>query len=148
MELDTPVEAKLFGEESSESSNYFQFATTVQIPDEVLPSSGAQKMDMSEYQVFDMEEIEFHWDYPDLNMDTVFRPGIDTAFPTSTLINFEMGSVVRNPILIDDEEDKISAPTTPVSERRTENCRLPRRHSLEREYKTFLIMLKESCLKD
>ena len=81
-------------------------------------------------------------------MDTVFRPGIDTAFPTSTLINFEMGSVVRNPILIDDEEDKISAPTTPVSERRTENCRLPRRHSLEREYKTFLIMLKESCLKD
>ena len=53
--------------------------------DEVLSHVGAQDMDTSEYQVSaDLDDVEFYWENDQLDMDAVFRPGIDTPFsPTS-----------------------------------------------------------------
>ena len=98
---------------------------TMEMQDEVLSSVGAQDMDTSGYQVSDLEDIEFHWEDPDLNMDAIFRPGIVTPFFLSTFNNFEMGSMAENTILIDEEQEKENSPlpthpTSIVSERPTQ----------------------------
>ena len=92
---------------------------TLEMRDEVLSSVGAQDMDRSRYQVSDLEDIEFDWEEPDLNMDTVFRTGIDTPFSPPALKEFELGSMAEIPILIDEEQDKENSPpipATPVSD--------------------------------
>ena len=48
--------------------------------EEVLYSVGAQDLDTSSYQVSDLKDIEFNWENSQLDMDAVFRPGIDTPF--------------------------------------------------------------------
>ena len=53
---------------------------TIEMRDEVLSSVEAQDLDTSSYQVSDLEEIEFNWEKSQLDMDSVFRPGIDTPF--------------------------------------------------------------------
>ena len=61
-------------------------------------------------------------------MDAVFRPGIDTPFSPRSFSDFEIGSMVENAILIDEDPEKGNPPLppplsqTPVSERPT---RLP-----------------------
>ena len=97
---------------------------------EVLSSVGAQDLDTSSYQVSDLEDIEFKWENPQLDMDAVFRPGIDTPFSSTTFDGLSMEGSVENPIVLDEEEHKEnSAPptrTTTVSERPTEPPRLLR----------------------
>ena len=91
--------------------------------DEVLWSVGAQKLDTSGYQVSDPEDIEFHSDNHELNMDAIFRRSINTPFSSSFFNEDEMGSMAENPILIDKEQDKENSPhlpTSPVSERPTQ----------------------------
>ena len=90
---------------------------TMVMREEVLSSLGAQDLDTSSYQVSDLEDIEFNWEYSQLDMDAVFRPGIDTPFSPTTFDDLLMGDgSVENPILLDEEEDKENAaPTTPVS---------------------------------
>ena len=51
---------------------------TMEMRDEVLSSVGAQDLDISSYQVSDLEDIQFNWENSQLEMDAVFRPGIDT----------------------------------------------------------------------
>ena len=101
---------------------------TMEMRDEVLSSVGAQNLDISSYQVSDLEDIEFNWENSQLDMDSVFRPGIDTPFSPTIFDDLLMGDgSVENPIVLDEEEDKEnSAPTTttPVSERPTEPPRL------------------------
>ena len=98
--------------------------------EEVLSSVGAQDTDTSGYELSDLENIEFSWEDPAVDMDSVYRPGIDTPFSPSIFDDFQMeGSSAANPILVDDEEDKEnSAPTTttPESESPTEPPRLLR----------------------
>ncbi len=36
---------------------------------ELLSKLGAREMDPSAYQVFDLEDIGFHWEDPDLNLN-------------------------------------------------------------------------------
>ena len=94
---------------------------TMEPCDEVLSSVCAQDMEASGYQVSDLEEIKFKSENPDLNMDAVFQPGIDTPF-LSIFNDFEMGSLSENPILLDKEQSKENfspLPTLPVSERPT-----------------------------
>ena len=82
-----------------------------------------KNLDTSWYQVSELTDIEFHWEYRDLNMDALSRPGIHTPFSPSTFNNFKMGSMAEDPILIDEEQDKENSaplPTTPFSERRTQ----------------------------
>ena len=99
----------------------------MQIRDEVLSSVGAQDLDTSSYQVSDLEDIEFNWENSQLDMDSVFRPGIDTPFSPTVFDDLLMGNgSVENPIVLDEEEDKDNAPTTPESVRPTEPPRLQR----------------------
>ena len=101
---------------------------TMGIRDEVLSSVGAQVFDTSSYQVCDLEDIEFNWEKDQLDLDAVFRPGIDTLFSPTTFDDLSMQrSSVENPIVLDEEEDKENAPpTTPESVRPTEPPRLQR----------------------
>ena len=95
---------------------------------EVLSSVGAQDLDTSNYQVSDVDDIELNWENSQLDMDAVFRSGIDTPFSPNTFEDLSMEGSVENPILLDEEEDKENAPppSTPESVRPTEPPRLQR----------------------
>ena len=81
---------------------------------EVLSTVGAQDLDTSSYQVSDLEDIEFNWENPQMDMDAVFRPGIDTPFSPTTFDDLLMGDgSVENRIVLDEEEDKENAPPPP-----------------------------------
>ena len=84
--------------------------------DEVLSSVGAQDLDTSSYQVSDLEDIEFNWENSQLEMDAVFRPGIDTPFSPTIFDDLSMEGSVENPIVLDEEEHKENAPPPSVSE--------------------------------
>ena len=102
---------------------------TMEMREEVLSSVGAQDLDTSSYQVSDLEDIEFNWENSQLDMDSVFRPGIDTPFSPTVFDDLLMGDgSVGNPIVLEEEEEdkENAAPTTPVSERPTEPPRLLR----------------------
>ena len=93
---------------------------TIEMTNEVLSSVGAQDLNTSSYQVSDLQDIEFNWENSQLDMDAVFRPGIDTTFSPTTFYDSLMRDVsVENPIVLDEEEDKENAPltTTPESAR-------------------------------
>ena len=62
---------------------------------------GAQKMDTSGYQVSDLDDVEFHWENDQLDVDAFFRPGVDTPFSPSNFNDSEMGLMAESPILID-----------------------------------------------
>ena len=101
----------------------------MQLRDEVLSSVGAQDLDNSTYQVSDLEDIEFNWENSQLEMDAVFRPGIETPFSPAIFDDLSMEGSVENPIMLDEEEDKenaLPAPSTPESDRPTEPPRLQR----------------------
>ena len=80
---------------------------TMEMRDEVLSSVGAQDLDTSSYQVSDLEDIEFNWEDSQLDMDAVFRPGIVTPFSPRTFDDLSMGGSVENPIVLDEEQDRI-----------------------------------------
>ena len=100
---------------------------TMEMRDEVLSSVGAQDLNTSSYQVSDLEDIEFNWENNQLDLDAVFRPGIDTPFSPTTFDDLSMEGSDANPIVLDEEEDKENAPlppTTPESLKPTEPPRL------------------------
>ena len=114
---------------------------TMEMRDEVLSSMGAQDLDTSSYQVSNLEDIEFNWENSHLDMDSVFRPGIDTPFSPAVFDNLLMGDgSVENPIVLDEEEDKENAPppTTTVSVRPTEPPRLRRSRAFGARIKNVL----------
>ena len=83
---------------------------TMEMRDQVLSGVGAQDMDTSSYQVSDLEDKEFNWESSQLNMDAVFRPGIDTPFSPTTFDELSMKGSFENPIELDEEEGKENAP--------------------------------------
>ena len=102
---------------------------TMEVRDEVLSSVGAQDLDTSSYQVSDLEDIEFNWENSQMDMDAVFRTGIDTPFPPPTFDDLSMEGSVENRIVLDEEEDEENAPPppwTPESVRPTKPPRLQR----------------------
>ena len=101
---------------------------TMEMRDEVLSSVGAQDLDTSSYQVSDLEDIEFNWEDSQLDMDSVFRPGIDTPFSPTTFDDLSMGGSAENPSVLDEEKDKENSapPTIPEAVRPTETPRLLR----------------------
>ena len=66
-----------------------------------------------------------------MDMDALFRPGIDIPFSPTAIDDLSMEGSVENPIVLDEEEDKKnSAPTTtPVSEHLPEPPKLLRSHA-------------------
>ena len=122
---------RIFGQSLASSSHNSQ--PTGNIWNErrtVISSLGAQDTDTRGYELSHLEDLEFSWEDPALDMDSVYRPGIDTPFSPSTYDVFQMEvSTAANLIIVDDEEDEEnSAPTTSTSEseRRTELPRLLR----------------------
>ena len=91
---------------------------TFEMREEVLSSVAAQDTDTSGYELSDLEDIEFSWEDPAVDMDSVYRLGIDAPFSPSKFDDFQMeGSTAANPKIVDDEEDKEnSAPTTKTPE--------------------------------
>ena len=83
---------------------------TIEMRDEVLSSVAAQFLDTSSNQVSDLEEIELNWENSQLDMDAVFRPGIDTPFSPTSFDDLSMEGSVENPIVLDEEEHKEKAP--------------------------------------
>ena len=78
---------------------------THETKDEVLSGVGAQEgLDTSEYQVSsaDLDDVEFHWENDQLDVDAIFRPGIDTPFSPTAFDDLEMGGSAENAILVDD----------------------------------------------
>ena len=99
----------------------------MEMRDEVLSSVGAQDLDTSSYEVSDLEDIEFDWENLQLDMDAVFRSGIDTTFSPITFDDLSMERSVQNPIVLDEEENKENdPPSTLESVRSTEPPRLQR----------------------
>ena len=80
-----------------------------------------------------LEDIEFNWENSQLEMDTVFKPGIDTPFSPTKFDGLSMGGSIENPIVLDEEEDKENSPppasSTPESVRPTEHPRLQRKRA-------------------
>ena len=97
---------------------------TMERRDGVFLVVGTQDLDKKGYQVSALGDVEFYWKNDRLDVDAVFRTGIVTPFPPSTLDVFEMSWLVENLILIDEEQDKENSlpphPTTPNSERPTQ----------------------------
>ena len=115
MELVVVSKATVLKQSSSASSRYPNQQGTHEMRDEVLSSVGAQEgLDTSGYQVSpDLDDVEFYWENDQLDVDAVFRPGIDTPFLQTAFDDLETGGSAENPILFDEEEDKkISPPTT------------------------------------
>ena len=97
--------------------------------DEILSIVGAQDMDTSGYQMSaDQDGVEFHWEKDQLDVDVVLRQGIDSPFSTTAFDDLEMVGSAENPILLDEEEEKVNSPPTktPVSERPTRHSALLR----------------------
>ena len=98
---------------------------THKMRDEVISRVGAQDMDTSGYQVsVYLDDVEFYWENDQLDVDAVFRSGIDTLFSPTLFDDLQMGGgSAENPFLLGEEEDKVNSPppttTTPVSERPT-----------------------------
>ena len=116
--------------------------------EELISSVGAQDLNTSNYQLTDLEDIDFNWESSQLDMEAVFRPGIETPFSPTTFDDLSMEGSVENPIVLDEEEDKEnSAPTTttPVSERPPETPWLLRSRAFEQERKMYPIMFTEYC---
>ena len=61
---------------------------TFEMREEVLSSVGAQDNDTSGYELFDLEDIEFSWEDLAVDMDSVYRPGIETPFSHLSLTIF------------------------------------------------------------
>ena len=83
---------------------------TMEMRDEVFSLVAAQDLDTSSYQVADLKDIEFNWENSQLDMDAVFRPGIDTPFSPTTFDDLSMEGSVEDHIVLDEEEDKENAP--------------------------------------
>ena len=107
---------------------------THEMRDRVLSSVGAQDMDTSRYQVPDLGDVEFYWENDQLDVDALFRTGLDTPFSPKTFQDLEMGGgQAENPILLDEEEDK-------------ENSLLFQQHQSLRDNTTPCIAEKSSTL--
>ena len=87
---------------------------------EVPSKVGAQYMDTSGCQLSDLNDVAFYWENDQMDVDVVFRPGVNRPFASSKSNDFEIGSMAKNPVVIDEEEEKENFPplsTTSVSEK-------------------------------
>ena len=71
---------------------------THKMRDEVLSSVGAQDLATSSYQLPDLEDIEFNWENWQLDMDAVFRLGIDTPFSQLDLTIHRWRDQLKSPL--------------------------------------------------
>ena len=85
---------------------------TFEMGEKVLSRLGAQDTDNGGYELSDLEDNKSTWEDPAVDMDSVYRPGIDTPISPSISDDFQMRSTAANPIIFDDEKDKENSPPT------------------------------------
>ena len=83
--------------------------------DELHSSVDAQDMDTIGNQMFDQDDFEFGLENNQLDVDAVFRPGIDTPFSLTAFYDLEMGGSAENRILVDIVEEKENSPPTTLA---------------------------------
>ena len=106
--------------------------STWYMQDEVRASAGDHDVS-SDFVQSDLDDLE----NPNVQMDAVYRPGIDTLFSPSLFENFPVAGSPDDPMEIDDEQDKENEyPTTPELQRPTQPPPLHR--SLSRPFGTRL----------
>ena len=96
---------------------------TFETREEVLAIAGAQQMATSRYELSELEEIEFFYGNRQVELDAVFRPGIDSPLSPTAFNDSERGEKgsCENPFVLDEKEEKDSSlSSTLVSERPTE----------------------------
>ena len=109
---------------------------TWEMQDEVRASVGDHDVS-SDFVPSDLDDIQLHWENPNVEMDAVYRPGIDTPFSPSLFENVLTAGSADYTIEINDEQDKENEySTTPVSQRPTQPAPLHR--SLSRPFGTRL----------
>ena len=57
----------------------------------------------------DLDDVAFYWEYDQLDVDAVFRPGIDAPFSPTAFDDLEMGGSAENPILLDRRQRELSS---------------------------------------
>ena len=86
---------------------------TWEMQDEVRASVGDHDVS-SNFDPSDMDDIQFHCENPNVEMDAVCRPGIDIPFSPSLFENCPVAGSAEYPKEIDDELDKqLSTPQHP-----------------------------------
>ena len=78
------AKARFFGYSSATSPNHSEPRRNNGDERRSVLQCGAQDLDPSSYQLPDLEDIESRRENSQLDMDAVFRPGIDTSFSTKT----------------------------------------------------------------
>ena len=69
------------------------------------------------FDLSDLEDINFFHENPQLEIDAVFKPGIDTPFLPTAFDNLGMVGSSEHPMVLDEGEDQEkNLPTSPLSE--------------------------------
>ena len=108
---------------------------TGEMQDEVRDSVGDHDVS-SDFVPSDLDDIQFHWENPDIEMDPEYRPDIDTHFSPSLFKNIPVAGSADYPLEIDDEQDKENEYPTKTHERPLQQPPLHR--SLSRLFETRL----------
>ena len=80
-------------------------------------------LERSGYELSDLEDIEFFWENPQVDLNAVSKPGIDTPISPTVCKNLELGEEGSSGSPMVWNEHKVeenSPPTFPLSERPTE----------------------------
>ena len=107
--------------------------------EEVLSSVGVQDVDTSGYQVSNLDNIEFYCKNDQLDVDTIVTQWIDTPFCQQCLTNWRWEVEKKTPFCstMGKGGEKISSPTTPVSEGPTGHPALLRNCPFGTEIQSF-----------
>ena len=119
--------------------------------EKVLSSVGAQDLDTRSYQLTDLEDIEFNWENSQLDMDAVFRPGIDTPFFSNYIWRSTEGGISWKPHCVGWRGTKGEVSSNNNNTRVWASTRTPPPPDywevvfLEQEWKLYPIMFIEIC---
>ena len=69
-------------------------------------------MGATEYQVSELDHVEFYWENEQLDVDTVFRPGLDNPFSPTAFHDWEKGVSAENSILLHEKGHRKNSPET------------------------------------
>ena len=140
----TTVPGQLFSWRSHNSNQQGMW----EMKDEVRASVGDHNV-ISNFVPSDLDDIQFHWETKNVEMDAVYRPCIDTHFSLLLFENFPVAGSADYPIELDVEQDKENEyHTTPESQRPMQPPLLHRSLSLDlgHDWKIYQTLCIVVCL--
>ena len=67
--------------------------------------SWVKEINTSSYEISDLNDVEFHWENPQMEANCVFRPRIHILFLPSAFNDLEMGGLAEDFSVLDEEAD-------------------------------------------